>query len=96
MSVRRFSPEPKPIHNHSTLERGLIPPTCPRDDRPEPPAHTDTHKHTVIDVQLCVLTYIACIKYENILSLDTDMLCAKVVLKSCFSVQAEVSGQMRV
>lgn len=25
MSVRRFSPEPKPIHNHSTLERGLIP-----------------------------------------------------------------------
>lgn len=64
MSVRRFSPEPKPIHNHSTLERGLI---------PQPalmmtglnPAHADTHMHIRIGTQLYGATCIACIKYEN-------------------------------
>lgn len=68
VSVRRFSPEPKPIHNHSTLERGLSPPTCPCDDRPEPPAHTDTshaYTHTLVDLQSYAATCVASIKYEN-------------------------------
>lgn len=69
--MRRFSPEPKPIHNHSTLERGSYPPNLP--SRWQAWAScSDTHIHLqhtpMIDKQHRP-TCGACIRYENTHSL---------------------------
>lgn len=80
--LKRFSPEPKPIHIHSTLERGLIPPTCPCDDGPEPPAHGDKHTHWETCrgmLHFCCLHKIW--KHPPPTPLDTDTVCAKAALE---------------